>query len=165
MNPGRFIQLNRSAQFLAYEDGSLIAESVATRPCMTTRTFLLPSRRPNSWPSGWGPPITPEGSSNWWTMSHHHPDTAADAYGALPTLREVFGQRDRDLVVIRLFELGQDRETALTGPKPVAGHPDVCCQDPFAVREIGQDRRSPSRPRGTWRATSGRCEPTGPGSA
>jgi len=108
-DPGRWILIledsrnsNRYLQFLAYEDGSLVAET-------TSNHYLAEDAR---WPSedettlrglGWGEPEPPK-RPNWLVVCPTlSPPVTEIAHLAAATLRRVFALGDRDRVVIKLL--------------------------------------------------------------
>lgn len=108
-DPGRWILIlevgppaaNHFIQYLAYEDGSLAAETVSNRYLTVPHRHSERTHR-LLYGLGWRPPS--KSKPNWWSaQATMVPDAEAAARLGISTLRSAFGADDDDRVRARLF--------------------------------------------------------------
>jgi len=109
LDPGRWIVIigdsrdnNHFVQFLVYEDGSLIAETVSNH-YLGERDRWSGDEEADLLALGWGEPDPPK-KPNWFVIYPTlHPPVGEIAQLSIATLREVLALGDEDQVVITLF--------------------------------------------------------------
>lgn len=119
-DPGRWILIlevgpaaaNRFVQYLAYEDGSLAAETVSNRYLAAQHRHSERTHRALR-RLGWQPPS--HNKPNWWSIqATMDPDVEGAAHLGITTLQSVFGADEDDHASVRLFSSPRRGSTPLT---------------------------------------------------